>query len=238
MERRKRILIAWLAGLLLAAVSAVPMSVFATGETDATLSCSDGTETTLTVDLATLDELKDAVQAMALYPAGLSCSLATAPLGGGLAFSNSVAFAGGQGDFAVGGGQYVPCTTAGSGVINFSISAHRHPDGHINGSVGETIPQDIPGCGLIKGHFKATVDCFSAAGNTGYGEATFTQTSGYYAQFFQPGDPLKFGVTDNDPGPLADTLNNTGTTAGCPEQFYPGVVPLLHGNFVVRDNLP
>src|ERR1700720_98231 len=86
------------------ALAAVVLCVFAFGASAASsdvglqtanLACNNGTTTNLTVDLATLQDLTNSVAAMALYPAGLSCSVSqtTAPSG-----SN------GPQDFAVGGG--------------------------------------------------------------------------------------------------------------------------------------
>jgi hypothetical protein len=239
MGRGKRLFLAILSATVLATASAAPVTVLALGDVQVTLSCSDGTETDVTVDSATLLELKDAVAAMTLYPAGLSCSLTETPLGLGLPFLNKVALAApGTSDFAVGGGQYA----CGIGFINFSVSAHRHENGHVNGSIGETIPNDIPGC-LPKGHFRADVECFRAVADDGWGIATFTQVSGYYDALFDPGDTVLFGATDNgNPGGgVPDGWNNTGVGPPlCPEATtfpFGGVVPLLRGNIVVRDNI-
>src|SRR5437899_1186588 len=65
------------AGLAIGTV--VPVS--ALGDTSVTLNCSDGTSVQLLVDTNTLNALTDAVNAMTLYPAGLTCSLIKNPLG-------------------------------------------------------------------------------------------------------------------------------------------------------------
>jgi hypothetical protein len=234
MKARNRLAVAWLSGVLLIAFAAAPITVVADGSVDATVRCSDGTETSLTVDVQTLGELTEAVEAMLLYPTGLSCSVSTEPVSLGISFGPNPVLAAGGSDFAVGGGQYV-CGPGGA--VNFAVSAHRHPNGTVNGSVEENIPQDMPTCGLTKGRYTAAVECFSAVGNTGFGKARFTHVSGYFDVLFNPGDYLLFTVTDNDPGPLPDTINNTRSSP-CPETPLAGGPAVVRGNFVVRDQLP
>ena len=45
-----------------------------------TLTCSDGTSVTMNVDTDTLNSLTDSVNAMTLYPAGLTCTLVQNPV--------------------------------------------------------------------------------------------------------------------------------------------------------------
>jgi hypothetical protein len=45
--------------------------------TSSTLSCNDGTNLNLTLSTAQLTDLTNAVSAMALYPAGLSCGVSS-----------------------------------------------------------------------------------------------------------------------------------------------------------------
>src|SRR5437870_5689017 len=99
--RRALLTLAVAAGLAIGTVA--PVS--ALGDTSITLNCSDGTSTQLLVDTNTLNALTAAVNAMTLYPAGLTCSLIQNPLG--TAFFGHVALAGaGQNPFVVGGGRW------------------------------------------------------------------------------------------------------------------------------------
>lgn len=151
MTRTKRLFLVILSVAMLTAASAAPVTVLALGETDVTLRCSDGTSTALTVDAETLTGLKDAVEAMTLYPAGLSCSLTQAPILGG--FGSGVALAAGGTDFVVGGGQRTFCDT------NIAINGHRRSGEVFDawGVVNQTIPGDAP-CGL-EGIFRTDVVC-------------------------------------------------------------------------------
>jgi hypothetical protein len=243
MGRARRLVLAIVSAAMLATASGAPVAVMALGDVAVTLSCSDGSRTDLRVDTTTLLELKDAVEAMTLYPAGLSCSLTEIPTLG--AFGAGVVLAAsGQSDFAVGGGQWLPCpTVAPTGVINFSISAHVHANGNVNGQIGETIPKAIPGpcasisAGLPPGHYKADVQCVFVSGNMAGGTALVTQASGFFADIgFIPGTTtVGFGITDlgNPSGPLRDTLLNF-PGANCSPTG--GSFDLVRGNFVVRDS--
>src|SRR5256885_2516736 len=63
------------------------LPVRAIGLTLVTVTCSDGDSVTATVNADELAGLTDAINALTLYPAGLSCTLGTAPvltsIGGG-----------------------------------------------------------------------------------------------------------------------------------------------------------
>jgi hypothetical protein len=86
----------------------------AIGLTQVTLTCDDGTTSTMVVDTDTLIGLTLAVQAMIDYPAGLTCTMAQVPLlttFGGIALAASP----GQTPFIVGGGRWqVPCSALGA----------------------------------------------------------------------------------------------------------------------------
>jgi len=77
--------------------------------TQVTLTCDDGTTSTMVVDTDTLTGLTIAVQAMLDYPAGLTCTMTQIPVVvgvGGIALAASP----GQNPFIVGGGRWeVPC---------------------------------------------------------------------------------------------------------------------------------
>ena len=77
-------------------------------DTSITLTCSDGTSVPLLVDSDTLNALTAAVQAMTLYPAGLTCSIIQNPL----ALFGQVAVASpGARPFVVAGGRWQVNTT-------------------------------------------------------------------------------------------------------------------------------
>ena len=76
-----------------------------------TLTCSDGTSVTMNVDTDTLNSLTDSVNAMTLYPAGLTCTLVQNPVNPLGAFFGHVATAASGDKFLVGGGRWqVPCS--------------------------------------------------------------------------------------------------------------------------------
>ena len=103
--RRIVLALAMTAGLAIGTV--VPVS--ALGETSITLNCSDGTSVPLLVDTDTLNALTSAVQAMALYPAGLSCSIIQNPPA--LVFGHVALAAAGTNPFIVAGGRWQVQTT-------------------------------------------------------------------------------------------------------------------------------
>ena len=76
----RRFYLALVGTLAVLIMSALPIRVAALGEVQANLACSDGTISDLVVDTDTLTGLKDAVEAMTLYPAGLTCTLSSTPL--------------------------------------------------------------------------------------------------------------------------------------------------------------
>jgi hypothetical protein len=229
---RKRILFTVCLALVLTATSAVPLPVFALGETQVTLSCSDGTEVDLTVDGQTLADLKDAVEAMTLYPAGLSCSLTEIPLLG--AFGAGVArAANGPKDFAVGGGQII----LGTCVQNFAINAHAPDDetsaDTANGTINLTQP-DRPGC--VQGQFVAKTDCLDIAvdGNTAEFTAEVTKSTGFFVAFATPPNEVAFEVIDGDPS-ASDMIGGNNTSSDC---NFTGSAPFtaINGNILVKDN--
>jgi len=102
----KRAVLACAVALGLAIGTALPSS--AIGLTQVTLSCDDGTSVTFIADADTLSSLTDAVQAMLLYPAGLTCTLVQSPVP--LAFGAIALASPGSNPFIVAGGRWeVPC---------------------------------------------------------------------------------------------------------------------------------
>jgi hypothetical protein len=215
--------------------SALPVSVAAVGEVEVALNCSDGDEFSVTVDLQTLTELKDAVGAMTLYPAGLSCSLTEVPLVG--LFGPGVALAGNpHTDYAVGGGQGTfPCFPGpGMGHQSFALNAHVENDGltqGVGGTFNTTVPEQ-PGC-AEQGTLVSKVDCVEVTGNHAELTAMVTKATGSWTPFLQPGDELTISATDLSP--LPDTLQATPYTAQCTLFGSAFEVPISRGNINIHD---
>jgi hypothetical protein len=117
----RRVVSALAAALLFTFGMALPVASF--GLASVTLTCDDGTSFSATVDADTLSGLTKAVEAMTLYPAGLSCTLNQA-----LAFRalGGVASAWPGGGFIVGGGRFQAggCPNGELFWLNFAVSAH------------------------------------------------------------------------------------------------------------------
>ncbi len=147
----RRVSLTLLSTLAVLIMSAMPLPAAALGDVQVKLGCSDGSTTDLTVDSATLAELQDAVEAMTLYPADLSCTLGTTPLLG--SFGASVAEAAGATDFVVGGGQRAFCD------FNIAVNGHRQAGVPLAawGAVNETIPENAS-CGF-EGILRTEVVC-------------------------------------------------------------------------------
>jgi hypothetical protein len=171
--RRAALVLAIALGL----VTAFAWPSSAIGLTQVTLSCDDGTTTTMVVDSDTLLGLTQAVQGMIDYPAGLTCGMVQAPAivrVGGIALASP-----GNSPFIVGGGRWqVPCSaiTGGGGTtggtstgtsggapvnqsefvwVNIAVNFHQHDDGTFFGTLNETIPanQSCGGVPIGETHF-------------------------------------------------------------------------------------
>jgi len=126
----KRVAVAFAASIVLTLATALPIR--ADGLTLATVSCSDGSSFSASVDADTLTGLQQAIEAMTLYPAGLSCTLGTAPLLTALGVASAWTATG----FVVGGGRFQMDCPSGGGTFwtNFGLSAHN-VDGTTTGAV-------------------------------------------------------------------------------------------------------
>lgn len=237
--RRTVLALAIATGLALGSV--VPTA--ATGDTQVSLSCNDGTSTTLIVDAYTLTGLTQAVQAMIDYPAGLSCTLIQVPL---LASFGTIALASpGINPFVVGGGRWlVPCAalSPGGGAapvqqppatfwVNIAVNAHQASDGTFFGSLNETIPanQFCPNVGQVgESHFTSKPTCLVIASVTtippvqppAFVTSQVTQQSGQVpfpagsGLFVNVGDDVHFGFQDNgNPGQQASKDRLSGPPA-------------------------
>jgi hypothetical protein len=196
------------------------------------LSCSDGTNLGLTLSTADVTSLTNAVTAMSLFPAGLTCGVSTQadPPSGGNPKS----------DYAVGGGDQFdfPSPTAACR-HNFGFSAHTPDDKPTSakGTFNETVPGGCAGFGDT-GQLRVDIDCLYVNGNHADMHGKVKKATGQFANdgFFQDGDAF-ISTTDDD---LAgnDTLGaapaaNTGSTGACGGQVTESIV--MNGNISVHD---
>jgi hypothetical protein len=110
----------------LALMLATALPIASSGLTQVALTCDDGTDVTAEVEADTLEGLVLSVEALTLYPAGLTCALVQTPIvhafGGVASAGNPV------GGFLVGGGRFTyPCPAPFQLLtfyVNFGVSAH------------------------------------------------------------------------------------------------------------------
>jgi hypothetical protein len=226
----KRIYLAFVIAIGAFVGAAYPVTAF--GDTQVKLSCSDGTISQLVVDADTLFGLTQAIDAMAQYPAGLTCTIATTPV---VLNFGAVALASSGDPFVVGGGRYqLPCgapglpglggggaaaTTAAAKTadfywVNIAVNAHQKVGGVV-GTLNETIPsgQCVP-----HGHFTSKPTCVTVVNNVAYVTSVVTQTSGDTGfttpNFFASGpvtegNNIRFSFIDNgNPGHQPPGVND------------------------------
>ena len=138
----RRILLTLVSVAILTLGTALPVA--GTGVTLVSLNCSNGTKISAQVDGDTLAGLADAVQGMALYPAGVTCTLLQAPLLTGLGGAASAAAAGG---FVVGSGRFqVGCPDGPLTYwVNFAITAQTQSSAPGPVVSGGSVNFKIPG---------------------------------------------------------------------------------------------
>ena len=204
----RRVLFTLVAAAALTLGTAVPIASF--GLTQVTLTCDDGTAYTAEVDAEELGGLVAAVEALTLYPAGLACTLAQAPVVhalGGAASAGSY----GTGGFLVGGGRLLyPCPDLPfmNFWVNFGVSAHTAGP-NAGPTRGGTLNFTIPAGQCEQGHLTSKPTCLriDAAGappppNPWYAYLTsqVTQTTGsHFAQY--DNSEISTGWKDNgNPG--------------------------------------
>src|SRR5947207_6267553 len=155
----RRVTLTLAAVMVLTFATALPVA--SSGLTDVTVSCDDGSSFTATVDADTLEGLGQALEAMALFPAGLNCSLAAVPL---ILPLGGVASAWPGGGFIVGGGRFqLPCDATGilTYWVNFGLSAHTETD-FAGPTRGGTLNLTVPGGQCIpEGHVTSKPTCLT-----------------------------------------------------------------------------
>ena len=143
------------------------------GPPNVTLSCSDGTNLDLSLSPAEVLSLTNAVTAMNLYPAGLTCGVSTQAADPPTAGSKKF-------DSAVGGGDQFafmrPCS------INFGFSAHTPDETPLaaKGSFNQTVPGGCAGLGFT-GQLRVTIDCLDVHGNHADMHGRVTKATGAFA---------------------------------------------------------
>jgi hypothetical protein len=244
----KRIYLAFVCSLALS-VGMATVQVSGVGDSEINLTCDDGSNLNVIVDLSTVIGLTQVVQAMLEYPAGLTCSLTQtavthAPL------SASIAAAADKKDFAVGavGVGTNLCFTG-----NISFQAHSdaaNTTASTQGMIHEMVQPVLPLC-PVNGTFKAEVHCLVVTGPPTSGSdsgriarmsAKIVHTTGDFFPNFtrailvvqdngSPGtlDIFDINVDTNDPD--LDTPGNL-----CNNPLTPFRFP-THGNTVVHDEV-
>jgi len=244
----RRIAFTLVAAVALTLATGLPVASF--GLTAVNLNCDDGTNIAAEVDADTLAGLVDAVQAMTLYPAGLSCTLMQTPV---VHAFGGVASAWPGGGFIVGGGRFqVPC----GGVlpvsfwVNFAISAHTEtskPGDTRGGTINFTVPG---GQCLPEGHITSKPTCLKINAEQpkppegawfAYLWSHVTQSTGSLAAGFPEGS--NFGSGWKDTGNPAKQLSpdrvNVASSSSCPNDGSPdpdgsGSRPILNGGVTIH----
>jgi len=235
-RRMRRMLLGVLAALALVG------GTWAASASDAiavNLACNEGTNLNLGLAAATLQELEDSVQAMVLYPAGISCSVTQLP-----SLSNSVAYrfthgfaidasadAGGPNEFAAGSLHlyFSQCPLADT---NMNLTAHAPVSGNATtGAATGQMTQNTAGFDC-QGHIKAAVDCLTVTpvdANTTLATVTgkVIEASGIYS--FALGLELDWTITDH-PSPTQDGfMGDVGASCALAHTMY----QVESGNVVV-----
>lgn len=239
--------------LTLAATAALTLATalpVASALKEVTVSCDDGTSFTSVVDAETLAGLTDAVQAMTLFPAGLSCTLADVPVVHAI---GGVASAWPGGGFIVGGGRFpvgCPSTPFLTFWVNFAVSAHTVTDAA--GAVrGGTLNLTIPANQCVgPSHLTSKPTCLKidAEGTPppegawyAYMWSHVTRTSG---SFWANAEGTDFGSGWKDTGNPGHQLSNDresdASVSSCPNNGYPHPDdplishPILNGNVTIH----
>ena len=199
------------------------------------LSCDDGTNVNLTVDLTTLQELEDSVQAMILYPAGISCGVTQLPTAGFLNLAKPV-YADSAHDFAVGANQVTGPPDACTGDITINVSAHKDTGAADNTATGHITLNAVPGAGTCSGHERVDVNCLNVDGTAADISGLVTEATGYFATtpaglLAGKGGVQNLSILDN-PSPLQDAVGTAQMAGDCTRVGYNRIVE--SGNFVVR----
>jgi hypothetical protein len=244
----RQIVVTFAAVVLLTFATALPVASF--GLTQVHLTCDDGTDITAQVDTDTLEGLVQVVQAMVLYPAGLTCALTQTPL---LVALGGVASAGElRGGFLVGGGRLLyPCPNMpGEFWVNFAVSAHTETAA-AGDTKGGTLNFTIPSNQCVSGHLTSKPVCLGiyapgakppASPWYAYLRSFVTQTTGDHFAPYE-GSVIGSGWKDTgNPGKQTEPDRVAVSGSGqCPPDHSPdpdgsGSVPILNGGITIHLN--
>ena len=225
---------------------ATALPVAGTGLTLVTLRCSNGTNISGQVDEDTLAGLVDAVQGMALYPAGVSCTLLQTPV---LVAIGGSASAAPDGGFVVGSGRFMTgCSATESYWVNFAITAQTQTSAAGSVVAGGSVNFAIPsGQCRPQGYVASTPTCLAinadqakppAGSWYAYLLSEVTESSGALVNSFPVGSV--FGSSWKDTGnPSKQTSPDRiglGYSGSCPQMGSPdgeGAYVVLKGNVTI-----
>jgi len=218
---------------------------------DVSLSCNDGTNLELTLDVETVNQLQDTVSAINLYPAGdppLTCSLTTSSPGL-LKLPAAYAEPNGPKDFAVGGGQIlIPFANPPAGCVeNFAVSAHvpadtpaTPPQAGAGGTAHLSVSSSCPDPAWAGSVLVSRVDCVEVTGPKAEFTATITKSTGIFLTAgYAVGSEIAFEVKDlNKTTSQADEIAGSapGTTpCAFTVDSSQTMFPVLRGNITVHE---
>lgn len=242
----RQLVVTFAAVVLLTFATALPVASF--GLTQVRLACDDGTDITAQVDADTLAGLVQAVEAMVLYPAGLSCTLTQLPLFGAL---GGVAAAGElRGGFLVGGGRLLyPCPGGvGQFWVNFGVSAHTETAA-AGDTKGGTLNFTIPSGQCVGGHLTSKPVCLGiyapgakppASPWWAYLRSFVTQTTGSHFAPYEGGNISTGWKDTGNPGKQSEPDRVAASGGGqCPPDHSPdpdgtSSVPILNGGITIH----
>jgi hypothetical protein len=203
------------------------------------LSCSDGTNLGLSLNAVEVTSLTQAVGAMALYPAGLTCGVSpqsNAPSGGNP-----------PRDYAVGGGDQFHASHLGAPcLVNFGFSAYTPNEAPLSaqGTFNETVPGGCASLGNT-GELRVDVNCLDVVGNHADMRGKVRKATGQFATGeFPSAGPFVVGgdayISTDDNMDTLDTLwvkptSEVPTTPATPCGGVTDKVLVSHGNITVHD---
>ena len=200
------------------------------------LSCNDGTNLNLTLSPTQLLALTNAVAAMTLYPAGLSCTLNLLGLSSahssGPSRTPDLSSSSSQHDYAVGGGQgpAVLASRCPSTVFpNFGLSAHV-ASGTTTQGVGGTFNVKVPANAPCEAQLVSKVDCLRVVGNRADFTAFVTQASGALAFLNQT--EISVAVLESSDPSTPDMIDDNIAAGPCDFRASPDAA-VVHGHIAV-----
>ena len=218
---------------IVAVVVGIPTAAADTGVQNVNLSCDDGTNLGLTLSTPAVTELTNAVTAMTLFPAGLTCGVSPQldpPAGGNHATDSAV---GGGDQFFTAPRLEAPCK------LNFGFSAHTPsevPTG-AKGSFNETTPGGCAGFGFTA-QLRVTITCLDVNLNHADMQGMVTKATGAFANDgFMEGSPAYISADDNGGAPF-DQLGVSTAPSALPPSVCGGTsnkAETTHGNINVND---